>query len=87
MWVSLDFRILAEPDTFRVAPQSRDSRGMEPYSPSFHVPDVGARASIVGTLEVVPGYEWDAFGFPDACRDWRVTDISGPWYDIGQTLP
>ncbi len=87
MWVSLDFRILAEPDTFRVSPQSRDSRGMEPYSPSFHVPDVGARASIVGTLEVVPGYEWDAFGFPDACRDWRVTDISGPWYDIGQTLP
>ena len=48
---------------------------MEPYSPSFHVPDVGTRASIVGTLEVVPSYEWDAFGFPDARRDWRVTDI------------
>jgi hypothetical protein len=48
---------------------------MEPYSPSYHVPDVGTRASIVGPLEVVPSYEWDAFEFPDARRDWKVTDI------------
>ena len=69
------FLVLAEPDTFREAAQSCDPRGMQPHSPSFHVPDVGTRASIVGTLEVVPSYEWDAFGFPDARRDWRVTDI------------
>ena len=69
------FLVLAEPDTFRVSPQSRDAQGMEPYSPSFHVPDVGTHASIVGTLEVVPSYEWDAFEFPDARRDWRVTGI------------
>ena len=70
-----DFLVLAEPDTVRVPPQSRDSHGMEPYSPSFHVPNVGTRASIVGALEVVPSYEWDAFEFPDARRDWQVTDI------------
>jgi hypothetical protein len=69
-----DFLILAEPDTHRVIPHSRDA-AMEPYSPTFHIPDVGTRASITGTLEAVGDYEWDAFGLPDARRDWQVSDI------------
>jgi hypothetical protein len=72
-----DFRVLAEPASFRQVPgTSPEQFVLERFSSDFVVPPVGTRASIVCKLEVLADYETDdEFGIPDIRRDWVVRHL------------
>jgi len=71
-----EFHVLAEPNTFR---EVGDEGGLEPYSPTFWVPAVGAQVALTCKLVVLASYESDSelLGFeePDIRRDWLVKGV------------
>lgn len=69
-------QLFAEPDAFRIV---GDEGALEPYSPTFRIPEIGSRVSVECTLEVLAAYQaldlvW-GLRYPDLRRDWEVDAI------------
>lgn len=68
-------RILLEPEAVRTVQTADGHDALERFSADFETVPVGAAGEAVGRLQVVPGYEWDAFHQLDARRDWHLQGV------------
>jgi hypothetical protein len=68
--------MVAEPRA--VGPADLAAGGALAFEPAFPVvglPEVGARVALVASLSSMLDYEFDAFGYPDVRRAWKVRGL------------
>lgn len=68
-------QVVAQPDHVRLVGGSAHSPVLERYSSQFRTPRLGQHVVAQGHLDVMAGYEFDAYNLPDVRRDWRLNDV------------